>query len=225
MDPSSGGQLTSQGGNIIQSGRPLPKLPMEIQLQILKEASLPPTWCLELIFEETHDKWSCDVCRQMTHAGMMETTPTVTLDVRLNTVCRVYYEESHKNFYKHHLFVFNKEPTRIPAEGTEPPTHIRDPRALRLLRFIDMPAEAAPESTLASPLTETHTSADSENWVKPFKSPHSPEEFRASVQHLVLYVHPHITSDKKQLDWFWPLMVDVSSLTPFNLVVTHTNIS
>lgn len=224
-DLPPGGQLTSQRGDNIQNERPLPKLPMEIQLKILKEACLLPSWCLELLFEETHDKWSCDVCREMTGAGMMETTPAVTLDVGLMTVCRIYHEEVYKNFYEHHIFVFSKEPTRVPGDRTEPPTHIRDPRALRLLRFIDMPAEvgSAPTPNLethtsSAPIPDARTSTNSENSAKPFKPLHSPEEFRASVQHLVLCVHPYMASDESQLDWSWPIMVDVCAEISLNIL-------
>lgn len=211
MDPHSDGKQTFQAGDKIENWRPLPKLPVELQLKILKEACLPLSECLELIFEDTHEQWDCDTCREMLRNSLLDKATIATLDSGIRTTCKMFYEEAYKIFYKHHVFVFNKwAPEYTP---TDLPTHIRDPRALHLLRFIDMPTEAAPEPT---PRVEPTLNSDSKppnvpTSVTPFKL-HSPEDFRASVQHLVLCVDPHDDSQNGQLDWSWPLMVDVSTL-------------
>ncbi|CAG8977334.1 hypothetical protein HYALB_00009206 [Hymenoscyphus albidus] len=201
------------------------ELPPELQLKILEELAVPPFPSLECLFEDFHEPWNCSACKDTEIDAYGWKLWPITLDPRISTVCRSFYEEGHKMLYKHHTFVFHQRPEALRSfydiGGTA--LGIRDRLAVLLLNFIDINDFYAYRrnptlGTNRAQGTQTSLSIHMPNSIDsriPFKSLQNPAEFRASVQHLVLVVHPRVTQDmspEESNDWDWPLKVDWTTL-------------
>lgn len=172
-------------------------LPAELSLQIIQELFTPKWLCIPAIFDQCHNEWNCD----RYHPSPVRKYYPLKPDSYLSSISPLLYEEGHKFFFRHNIFVFNMTPALYSADSDVPrmtPTEsapwksARDPRTLELLKFVEPPLSAQKLS---------HKS----------NFPLFTERFSGSIRHLVLCVKNEIC-DLQETGWEWPLKVDWKTL-------------
>ncbi|TVY93906.1 hypothetical protein LAWI1_G000363 [Lachnellula willkommii] len=173
--------------------------PAEISLQVIQNLFASERLCIPAIFDQCHNQWDCEhshLCASRKHYPLKPNS-------YLSSISPLLYEEGHKFFFRHNIFVFNMTPALYSADPDVPRTtatesdsalwkSARDPRTLELLKFVEPPLSAQEASHTSNP-------------------PRLMERFGGSIRHLVLCVKNQIC-DLQETGWEWPLKVDWTTL-------------
>ncbi|TVY46091.1 hypothetical protein LSUB1_G000027 [Lachnellula subtilissima] len=174
-------------------------LPAELSLQIIQDLFAPEQPCIRAIFDQCHNQWNCELY----HPCALRNYYPLKPDNYLSSISPLLYEEGHKAFFRHNVFVFNMTSAMYSRDSdarhttlTESDSAVwksaRDPRTLQLLTFVE-PLLSAQEAF--------HTS----------NHPLLMERFSGMIRHLVLCVKNEIC-DLQETGWEWPLKVDWKTL-------------
>ena len=174
-------------------------LPAELSLQIIQDLFAPEKPCIRAIFDQCHNQWKCE----LDHPCALRNYYALKPDSYLSSISPLLYEEGHKAFFRHNVFVFNMTPAIYSRDSDAPRTtptesdsalwkSARDPKTLQLLTFVE-PLLTAQEAF--------HTS----------NPPLLIERFSGMIRHLSLCVKNEIC-DLQETGWEWPLQVDWRTL-------------
>jgi len=127
--------LSLQAGKII--------LPAEVSLMIIEHLVLPQTPCINHFFckewENCIDPWACKYAHPRAGSnGSLVCTP----DRRIASVNHVWMHEAYRYFFRNHIFIFTNSRERIWSNSLDSSGFFhsfRDPKATRLLNYIDVP--------------------------------------------------------------------------------------
>ncbi|KAH6678328.1 hypothetical protein B0J14DRAFT_582450 [Halenospora varia] len=162
----------------------------ELRLRVIEDMFVPQPPCIGWLFDRCYDHWTC---RAGSHPTDKRTL--VVPDEELSRVDPLLYEEGHKAFYKHNVFVFNQGGGSIyehdiainVRDYTEEQWRaLRDRAAHCILSFVNLPL---PHTRRASVY------------------PQLSERFQRLIQHIVFCLADERWWHIEQLDWDWPLMV------------------
>ncbi len=202
----------------------LRKLPLEIKIRILDFVLLQRPPCLSTLFRGSCSVFPCE----FDHGddGLCGSFP-VTPRLDISSISEPYFlHEMQKSFFRNHTFVFGKLSIGIlelntrwragitsndtPPDGLDSGINLfvdnRDPRATRLLEFIDRPGWKGKGSS-------------NFKWDKSYSYV---DKHRHRIQHLVLSAEEHLEAAVHEYDardWDWPLKVDWKSLPNLKTLV------
>jgi len=176
-------------------------LPPELQLLIVEYVFTTKPPCLRHLFSLCCDQWSCE---SGYHPSRVSKSPYHP-DPSFSNITTLFYEEGHKYYYRHNVFVFNQSPPLYRDSFSmvqEIPRGLvsihdywrlaRDPGTLGFLNFVDDPPSAPGISDTIHP-------------------PRVLQRFAKQVRHLVLCVDNNVWPER-EIGWEWPLMVDWTTL-------------
>ncbi|TVY50154.1 hypothetical protein LOCC1_G000075 [Lachnellula occidentalis] len=174
-------------------------LPAELSLQIIQDLFAPEQLCIPAIFDQCPNQWNCDLY----HPCALRKYYPLKPDSYLSSIGPLLYEEGHKFFFRHNVFVFNMTPAMyrggldvLYATPNESDSALwksaRDPRTLELLTFVEPHLSAQEASQTVNP-------------------PLLMDRFSGTIRHLVLRVKNEIC-DLQEAGWEWPLKVDWKTL-------------
>ncbi|KUJ20372.1 uncharacterized protein LY89DRAFT_441907 [Mollisia scopiformis] len=191
------------------------RLPADLKLKVISELFAPESPCIEDIFAECHDPWSC---RNGIHSGI---TDVSVYNQRLYVPCPlltrlgpIFHEEGHRLFFRRNVFVFDHDLTYTNSfkdlgklirwwRSGEP---LRDPISTRLLDWIDRPEWQGVGSEQHRELIR-----GAQNYSPILLTLGEVDQYRYSIQHIVIK-NSTLVSNGRFEDWDNTLKVDWSSL-------------
>lgn len=201
-------QSATMGNKLLEN----PRLPAELELQILAAALIPAQPCVPRYFEQCHDIWSLP--HKLLNHDLNK--PLIMPPMNLLSVSTTWREEGLKYFFANNTFIFNTNPydldelPRPQFDGEEIWQELRDPHATRLLDFIDRP---------------DWKDAGSKLWNHNFSylQPHTShiDRHRHSIRKLALIYQPEkgrATTSPEFSDWDWILKLDWKSLPDLEIL-------
>lgn len=192
-------------------------LPNEVKIVILDYLILHEAPCLDGIFGDCFDEWDC----KKHHRELTDSCPTlsVTLDPKFAYLGR-FFHDALVSFFKNNTFLFDSRGMRLGLDetmefaimdgtiltddDTDAWAEFRDPRATRLLDFIDRPSWKGVGA-------ETFVGDESYNNV---------DRYRHKMQHIVFDLRYNIKwMSYYRPDWDWPLKIAYSTLPNLKTLV------
>ncbi|TVY15901.1 hypothetical protein LARI1_G004749 [Lachnellula arida] len=155
--------------------------PAEISLQVIQNLFASERLCIPAIFDQCHNQWNCKYFHLCASRKYYPLKP----NSYLSSISPLLYEEGHKFFFRHNIFVLNMTPALYSADPDVPRTtatesdsalwkSARDPRTLELLKFVEPPLSAQEVSHTSNP-------------------PRLMERFGGSIRHLAGNGHSRLT--------------------------------
>lgn len=193
-------------------------LPNEVKVVILDYLILQKAPCLNGIFGDCFDEWSCK--EHHYQVDNPSYTLPVTLDPKLACLGR-FFHDALMSFFKNNTFLFDSRGLRgnllnqaietaltngnvLTEDDTEAFAKFRDPRATRLLDFIDRPSWKG---------VGAETFADDESYK-------NVDNYRYRMQHIIFDLRYNIKlMSSYRPDWDWPLKIAYSTLPRLKTLV------
>lgn len=192
----------------------------ELQRMVIARVIIPEQQCIQHVFGHCFMPWACTAgTHTMQDSSMAPVTPSTCYTSR----CQLVYDEGHKLFFQNNLFIFKTRHSLYRDPPSQDPDELRewfrsiafasredrDPRATRLLDFVDTPLFRGKGSL------DFQTDVDDNSY-------DSVDKYRYTLRHLVLMVDSDELDNKSlalRYTWNWGLNVDFKTLPHLKTLV------
>jgi hypothetical protein len=191
----------------------LHRLPGELQRMVIAETVVPQPRCIKHVFGHCHNPWECKYAHPINSASQ-----AVLPSSCYTSICRLVHKEGYKAFFQNNVFVFKSLHRTYPRLHSTDPEEIRiwfrsldslsirdrDPRALRILDFLDVPIDS-----------NLHIQSGDGSY-------EHIGTYRRMIRHLVFTLEDDaepVSDLAVRYTWAWALTVDWSSLPNLETLV------